>query len=70
MTQEEKISMIADAIEADSLTPDTELEGLDMWDSLARLSVVIMFDKNFKKNISAEKFLSFKTVKDIMDEME
>ena len=70
MTQEEKIAMIAETIEAENLTQDTELSGLDIWDSLARLSIVIMFDKRFNKNITAEQFVNFKTVKDIMAEME
>ena len=70
MTQEEKIKMIEETIEADNLTPDTELNSLDIWDSLARLSVVIMFDKRFNKNITAEQFVNFNTVKDLMDEME
>jgi acyl carrier protein len=70
MTQEEKLAMIAKTIEADNLTPGTELSGLDVWDSLGRLSIAIMLDREFKKSVAAEKFLAFKTVKDIMDEME
>ena len=70
MTQEEKIAMIEETIEAENLTPDTELNSLDIWDSLARLSIVIMFDKRFNKNITVEQFINFRTVKDIMDEME
>ena len=70
MTQEEKIAMIAETIEADNLTQETVLSSLDIWDSLARLSIVVMFDKRFNKKITVEQFAGFTTVKDIMDEME
>jgi len=62
--------MLAEAIEAENLTPDTELSTFYLWDSLARLSIAVMFDKKFNKTITAEQFLNFKTIKDIMDEME
>ena len=45
MTLEEKLSLLAETIEAESneLSSDTILETLEVWDSLAKLSVLAMF---------------------------
>ncbi|MDR3255879.1 MAG: phosphopantetheine-binding protein [Synergistaceae bacterium] len=70
MTLEEKISLIEETIEADKLNADMELKDVDVWDSLGRLSIIIMFDQKFNKNLNAETLAAFKTVRDIADEME
>jgi acyl carrier protein len=69
MTKEEKIALIAKTIEADSIKPETLLNSIDTWDSLSRLSILIMFNNRFNKTIDAEKFATFRTVQDILDEM-
>jgi acyl carrier protein len=70
MTQEEKIRLIENAIEAENLNQDTVLGDIDVWDSLAKLSIIVMFDNEFNKNIEVETLMSFQTVGDILKEME
>jgi acyl carrier protein len=69
VTKEEKIALIENAIEAENLTADTALGDIDTWDSLARLSILIMLDHKFGRNVEAETLASFVTVGDIMNEM-
>lgn len=69
MTEKEKIELIENTIEAENLTADTVLGNIDTWDSIARLSILMMFDQKFSKNVEAETLASFVTVGDIMNEM-
>lgn len=71
MTPEEKITFLTNTIEAETgeLKPETVLESLDIWDSLAKLSVLAMFSAKFKREIEIEKVRGFKTVGDILTEM-
>jgi acyl carrier protein len=71
MTQEEKLKLLTETIEAEpgELSPETDLRSLEIWDSLAKLSVLAMFISNFEREIEVEKVRGFKTVGDILDEM-
>jgi acyl carrier protein len=69
VTEAEKIAIIENTIETENLTADTALGDIDTWDSLARLSILIMFDQKFGKNVEAEALASFVTVGDILNEM-
>ena len=71
MTLDEKLRLLTEAVEAEpgELNPKTELDSLDIWDSLARLSVLAMFISNFEREIDVEKIRGFRTVGDILDEM-
>jgi len=65
---EEKLLLIAKAIEVDSsrLNPETLLDSLEEWDSLAIMGVVAMLDKHFDVQLKAEDIASLKTVGDIL----
>lgn len=71
MTYEEKMKLIAKAIEIDSsrLTPDTLLDSLEEWDSLAIMGVVAMLDKHFDVQLKADDIAALKTVEDILKHM-
>lgn len=71
MTNEEKLELLAEAFDLDvgELALDTELEGMDNWDSMTKLSLVSMLDEKFKKTLTKDVIASFKTVKDILDFM-
>ncbi|MDR1514368.1 MAG: hypothetical protein LBS45_01625 [Synergistaceae bacterium] len=69
MTTEEKIALIENAIEAEDLKIDTVLGDIEVWDSLAKLSIIIMFDQHFNKNIDTPVLSAFKTIGDIVNEM-
>ena len=71
MTPDEKLQLLTDTIEAEpgELKPETELDSLDIWDSLAKLSVLAMFISNFEREIEVDKVRGFRTVGDILNEM-
>ena len=71
MTQEEKIAMLEDVLELDNgtLKPEMPLNQVESYDSMAKLSIIVMMDDEFNKKLTGEKLLEFKTVQDILDFM-
>ena len=71
MTQEEKIAMLEDMLEMDggSLKPEMELSSIEEYDSMAKLSLIVMMDDEFSKKLTGEQISEFKTVRDILDFM-
>lgn len=71
MTNQEKIAMIEEAWDLDegTLTEETELSAIDEYDSMAKLSLIVLCDDEFDKLLSGEQIRAFKTVKDILDFM-
>lgn len=71
MTTEEKISLIAETLDADasSIKPEVELKSLEEWDSMGVISTIAMLDKNFGKVLGAEEISKLKTVQDIINLM-
>ncbi len=72
MTIEKKISLLEETWELDegTLTPDTLLDGLEEYDSMGKLSLIVMIDDECHKKLDAETIKTFKTVKDILDFMD
>lgn len=72
MNNNEKIAMLANALDenAESITLDTALDSLESWDSLGMLSLIAFFDKQFGKSLTVDQIKAFKTVGDIVKEME
>lgn len=71
MDNQKKLELIADILEADAseLKPEDQLEDMDNWDSMAALAVIVMFEDNCGKKITAADIKGFKTVEDIMNLM-
>lgn len=71
MTQEEKIALLEDMLELDggSLKPETELSSIDEYDSMAKLSLIVLMDDEFSKKLTGEQIREFNTVQDILDFM-
>ena len=72
MTDNEKILMLAETLgeSAESLTLDTELNTLENWDSMATLSLIVLFDDQLNKVLSADQIKTFKTIGDIVKIMD
>lgn len=72
MTVKEKLNILEELllVEKDTLDEATELKDISEWDSMAVISTIAMFDSVFGKDIKSEEIKKFRTVKDIMDEME
>lgn len=71
MTNEEKIAMLEDMLELDggSLKPETVLADIDEYDSMGKLSLIVLMDDEFGKKLTGEQIRQFKTVQDILDFM-
>lgn len=71
MTQEEKIALLEDMLELDggTLKPETELASIDEYDSMAKLSLIVLIDDEFGKKLTGEQIREFNTVQDILDFM-
>lgn len=72
MTNEEKIALLEDMLELDEgiLNPETELSSIEEYDSMAKLSLIVLMDDEFGKKLSGEKIREFKTVQDVLDFMD
>lgn len=71
MTTEEKITLLEDMLELDngSLQPETELSSIDEYDSMAKLSLIVLMDDECGKKLTGEQIREFKKVQDILDFM-
>lgn len=71
MTATEKLSLLEDMLEMDegTLKPETELEALEEWDSMAKLSLIVLIDDECGKTLTSEDIKGFKTIQDILDFM-
>ncbi len=66
-----KLELLEEMMELDggTLKPETVLENLDEWDSLASLSLIVLLDEEFGKEIGGEDIKKLKTIQDILDIM-
>ena len=71
MTTEEGIAMLEDILEVEqgSLRPETMLSDIPEYDSMAKLSIIVMFDDELGKKLTGEMLRKFKTVGDILAAM-
>lgn len=71
MTQEEKIAMLEEMLELDggSLKPEMKLSEIPEYDSMAKLSLIVMMDEEYGKKLTGEQIREIKTVQDILDFM-
>jgi acyl carrier protein len=72
MTKQEKLALLEDAFELEEgeLREDMKLDELDCWNSMSKLSLIVLMDDEFGKKLTGEQIKNFKTVKDILDFME
>lgn len=68
MTEKEKIALLEDMLELESgtLNSDTELSSIEEYDSMAKLSLIVLMDDEFDKKLTGEQIRMFKTVGDIL----
>lgn len=72
MTKDKKLELIAETLDVDveSLTPETKLNDLDEWDSIALISFMAMIDDEFNKIIKGSLVKEQKTIADLISLME
>lgn len=68
MTDQEKIALIAEALDVDTTSIDaqTKLTDLEEYDSMAKLSVIVLMDEEFGKKLTGEEMAKFTTIGDIV----
>ena len=68
----EKLALIEEALDTQegALAPETVLDEVESWDSIAALSLIAMMDDNFGKTLSGSEIKALKTVGDILAHME
>ena len=71
MTEREKLALLEDMLELDggTLKPETKLASIDEYDSMAKLSLIVLMDDEFSKKLTGEEIREFNTVQDILDFM-
>lgn len=69
MKNQEIINLIEDTfeIELNTLSENTKLLDLPEYDSMAKLSIIVLSDEEFDKKLSGEIIREFKTVGDIVN---
>jgi acyl carrier protein len=69
MTTKEKINLIEEALELepDTLNENTELDSLIQYDSMGKLSLIVLADEEFEKKLTGEQINEFKTVQDVLN---
>ena len=72
MTNQEKIALLEETLEIDegTLTEDMLLEDVDEYDSMAKLSLIVMMDDEFDVKLTGDMIKDFRTVGDILAVME
>lgn len=71
MNLEQKMELIAELLELEvgDFTPETNLDDLEEWDSLAAISYVVMMDEKFDVVAKPSDIKNFHTIQDILDSM-
>jgi len=69
MTNEQILNALEDALDVtkNSLTMETLLSEIDEYDSMAKLSVIILADDDFGKKLTGERIREFSSVGDIVN---
>jgi acyl carrier protein len=72
MELKEKLALLEEMMELDEgkLTPESSLEDLEEWDSMAALSFIVLLDEEFNKKITAKEIRALETVGDLLNVME
>lgn len=72
MSIEKKIALIEDMMDLDegTITADMDLADIEEWDSMAKLSLIVMLDDECGKVITADEIKKLVTVQDILDFMD
>lgn len=68
MTEREKLALLEDMLELDegALTVDTVLDDVDEYDSMAKLSLIVLMDDEFGVKLTGDVIKGFETVGDIV----
>lgn len=68
MTDEKKLELLADTFDCatEDLSDDMSLDELENWNSMTKLSLIVLMDDEFGKTLTSDEIKGFKTVGDVM----
>ena len=68
MTEREKLALLEDMLELDEgdLTVDKALDDIDEYDSMAKLSLIVLMEDEFGVKLTGDAIKGFETVGDIV----
>lgn len=68
MTEREKLALLEDMLELDEgdLTVDKALDDIDEYDSMAKLSLIVLMEDEFGVKLTGDVIKGFETVGDIV----
>ena len=68
MTEREKLALLEDMMELDEgdLTADKALEDVEEYDSMAKLSLIVLMEDEFGVKLTGDMIKGFETVSDII----
>lgn len=68
MSEREKIALLEDLFELEEgeLTPESLLDDIDEYDSLTKLSLIVLVDEEFGVQLDSSTVRGFKTIADIL----
>ena len=71
MTEKEKLDLLEETFDVDegTLSPDMLLDGIEEYDSMTKLSMIVMFEDEFGKKLTVTEIKEFHTVQDILELM-
>ena len=71
MESQEKLAMLEDMFEMEegTLKEETLLSNIEEWDSMSKLSLIVLMDDEFNKKISGEQIKQLISIKDILNLM-
>ena len=66
-----KIALLEEMMELDegTLTPETNLVDIEEYDSMAKLSLIVLMNDEFEKKLNRNQIKEFKTIQDILNFM-
>ena len=66
-----KIALLEEMMELDegTLSEETKLGDIEEYDSMAKLSLIVLMNDEFGKKLNSNQIKGFQTVKDILDYM-
>lgn len=72
MTEEKKYELLADVFECEpeELTSDLVLADLENWDSMTKLSLIVLMDDECEKTLTSDDIKGFITMADILKYMD
>ena len=68
MPIEKKLELLADTFDCnvEDISADKLLDEFENWDSMTKLSLIVLMDDEFNKQLTNEDIKSFKTIGDII----